>query len=71
MVKSEELIGTTDYLTLYTRCRINRYRYNRFRLYFEERTTGLGFYGSAQEPVNFCEHSDETLDVLKCYEFLM
>jgi hypothetical protein len=24
MVSSEELIGTTQYLTLYTRCRINR-----------------------------------------------
>jgi hypothetical protein len=32
MVKSEELIGTTEYLTLYTRHRINRCRYNRDRL---------------------------------------
>jgi hypothetical protein len=32
---SGELIGTTGYLTLYTRCRINRCRYNRVRLYFE------------------------------------
>jgi hypothetical protein len=34
MVNSRELIGTTEYLTLYTRCRINRCRYNRVRLYF-------------------------------------
>jgi hypothetical protein len=34
MVNSEELIVTTEYLTQYTRCRINRCRYNRVRLYF-------------------------------------
>jgi hypothetical protein len=34
MVKSEELICTTEYLTLKTRCRINRCRYNRVRLDF-------------------------------------
>jgi hypothetical protein len=28
VVKSEELIGTTEYLTLQARCRINRCRYN-------------------------------------------
>jgi hypothetical protein len=33
MVNSEELIGTTEYLTLYTRCRINRCRHNRAALY--------------------------------------
>ena len=33
MVNSEELIGTTEYLTLWTRCRINRFRYNRVLLY--------------------------------------
>jgi hypothetical protein len=33
MVNSDELIGSTEYLTLYTRCRINRCRYNRVRLY--------------------------------------
>ena len=33
MVNSEELIGTTEYLALYTRCRINRCRYKRGRLY--------------------------------------
>ena len=33
MVNSEELIGTTEYLTLYTRRRITRCRYNRVRLY--------------------------------------
>jgi hypothetical protein len=35
MVKSEELIGTTEYLTLHTRCRINRCRYIRVRLNFD------------------------------------
>jgi len=34
MANSEELIGTIEYLTLYAMCRINRCRYNRFRLYF-------------------------------------
>jgi hypothetical protein len=29
MGNSEELIGTTEYLTLYARYRINRCRYNR------------------------------------------
>ena len=33
MVNSEELIGTTEYLTLQTRRRTNRCRYNRVRLY--------------------------------------
>ena len=33
MVKHEELIFTTECLTLYTRCRINRYRFNRVPLY--------------------------------------
>ena len=33
MVNSEELIGTTEYLALYARCRISRYRYNRDCLY--------------------------------------
>jgi hypothetical protein len=34
MVSSEELIGTTEELTLYARCRINRCRYNRVRLHY-------------------------------------
>jgi hypothetical protein len=38
MVNSEKLIGITEYLTLYTRFRINRCRYNRVRLYFNEKT---------------------------------
>jgi hypothetical protein len=33
VVSSVELTGTTEYVTLYTRCRINRCRYNRVRLY--------------------------------------
>jgi len=32
MVNSGELIGTAEYLTLYTKFRINRCRYNRVRL---------------------------------------
>jgi hypothetical protein len=32
MDNSEKLIGTTEYLTLYMRCLINQYRYNRVRL---------------------------------------
>jgi len=35
-VHSEELIFTTEYLTLEARCRINRYRYNRVLLYYPE-----------------------------------
>ena len=34
MVNSDELLGTTEYLTLYTWCRINRCRYSRARLCF-------------------------------------
>ena len=34
MVNSEELIGTREYLTLYTTCRVNRCRYNRVREYY-------------------------------------
>jgi hypothetical protein len=33
MVNSDELIGTTEYLTLQARCRINGCRYNRVLLY--------------------------------------
>jgi hypothetical protein len=33
MVNSEELIATTEYVPISARCRINRYRYNRARLY--------------------------------------
>ena len=33
MVNSEELIGTIEYLTLWARCRVNRFRCNRVRLY--------------------------------------
>jgi hypothetical protein len=32
-VNSEELIGTTEHLTLWARCRINRCRYNRVPVY--------------------------------------
>ena len=37
MVKSEKLIGTTEYLTLRAMCRSNRCRHNRDRLYLEHR----------------------------------
>jgi hypothetical protein len=33
MVNREELIGTAEHVTLYARCRLNRCRYNRVRLY--------------------------------------
>ena len=33
MVSTEKLIGTTEHVTLCTRCRLNRCRYNRVRLY--------------------------------------
>jgi hypothetical protein len=33
MVNSDQFIGTTEYLTLQTRCRINRCRYNGVTLY--------------------------------------
>jgi hypothetical protein len=35
MVNNEELIGTTEYLMLQTKCRINRCRYSRVRLYIK------------------------------------
>jgi hypothetical protein len=35
MVKSEKLIGTKEYLTLWAMCRSNRCRYKRDRLYLE------------------------------------
>jgi hypothetical protein len=46
MVNSEEIIGSTEYLALYTRCHINRCRYNRVRLHFRPRIvkTALGRY---------------------------
>ena len=33
MVKSKQLINTTEYLKLYPRCHINRCHYNRVHLY--------------------------------------
>ena len=41
MVKSEELTGTTEYPTLYTRYRVNRCRYKRVRLYIVYNLTQL------------------------------
>jgi hypothetical protein len=41
MVNIEELIGATEYLTLYTRCRLNRCRYNRVRLQYPFKTHEL------------------------------
>ena len=39
MVNSEELIGATEYATLYARCRINLCRFNRVRLHVAEIST--------------------------------
>jgi hypothetical protein len=36
MVNREELIGTTENMTLYTRCRLHRCRYNRVPLYITD-----------------------------------
>jgi len=41
VVNSEELFGTTEYLTQYVRCRIKRYRYTRVLLYFLRLTLRL------------------------------
>jgi hypothetical protein len=35
MANSEKLIGTTEHVTLYMMCRLNRRRYNRVWLYFQ------------------------------------
>ena len=35
MVNSEELFGTTEYLTVYTGCRKNRCRFNRVPLFIQ------------------------------------
>jgi hypothetical protein len=45
MVNSDELIGTTVPVTLQARCRINRCRYNRVRLYMplKSYTVELGY----------------------------
>jgi len=48
MVNSEELIGTTGYLLLYMRCRINRCRYNLIRLYI----VAVNILGMAMKPQN-------------------
>jgi hypothetical protein len=40
MVKSEELVDTTQCLMLYTRFRKNRCRYNRVPLYFRKHKAG-------------------------------
>jgi len=41
--KSEGLIGTTEYLSLQVRCRINQCRYNRVQLYkiYHQRNTKI------------------------------
>jgi hypothetical protein len=53
MVNSEELIGNTEYLTLYTRCRINLRRYNRVRLYNYKPLEPIGNYMYQQDIVYF------------------
>jgi len=53
MVNSEELIGTTEYLTLYTGCRTNRCRYNRVRSYLCENSLfSFKYYSSSHLPSN-------------------
>jgi hypothetical protein len=56
-VHSQELIGTTEYLALCTRCRINRYRYNRARLYLKLVTEELRIGGYIQATTATDEHS--------------
>ena len=58
MINSEELIGTTQYLTHYTRCRINRCRYNRVRLY-------INFGFSVQQHTKFSAVVLQSLCLLK------
>jgi hypothetical protein len=48
MVNSKELIGTTGYMTLQTRCRIPRCRYNRVRLYIKFPTQCVWGEGTVQ-----------------------
>jgi hypothetical protein len=54
MVNIEELIGTTEYLTLYTRCRINRCRYNRVRHY-------LAMYNLVSQKISWTDFSNEVI----------
>jgi hypothetical protein len=42
MVNSDELIGTLEYLTLYTRCHVDWCRYNRVRLYYVRKNVNNG-----------------------------
>jgi len=34
MINSDELIGATEYVIVYAKSRVNRFRCNRFPLYF-------------------------------------
>jgi hypothetical protein len=40
MVNSRKLIGITEYVKLYTKCRINGCRDNRVRLYYYDKNVG-------------------------------
>ena len=40
MVNSRKLIGITEYVKLYTKCRINGSRDNRVRLYYYDKNVG-------------------------------
>jgi hypothetical protein len=68
MVNSDELIGTTENLTLYARC-INRCRYNRVRLYFFN--TSLKGYVACKTGPCYSDHQKlkiETKKLLSCYK---
>jgi hypothetical protein len=45
MVNSEDMNGTTEYLTLYARCRINGCCYNQVRLYYKDAPASAYAFG--------------------------
>jgi hypothetical protein len=52
MVNGEELIGNTEYLTLYTRCRINRYKWVRLYFHVRRKNVLVSFHSSLRSGVN-------------------
>ena len=61
VANSEELISTTEYLTLWARCRINRCRYNRVRLYLVHLMTSTHFRCKSQLSVRFAVYAGHSL----------
>jgi hypothetical protein len=49
MVSSEELIGTTEHVTLYSKCRLNRCRCNRVRLILKQKVTECVHLGQGED----------------------